>query len=82
MKRAEFEKIQQNNSRAKLLLIFNVKLETVIASDASDHGLGVVLLQKHLEEERPMALCVVLLKRDSRRESEGWTGACLFDIGK
>ena len=47
--------MKQRIISANPLKIFNPKLETIVATDASEYGLGGVLLQVHPEGKRPVA---------------------------
>ena len=51
-----FDQVKQMLTTAPVLALFNPKLETIVAADASSYGLGAVLLQKQDDGElKPVA---------------------------
>ena len=51
-----FDQVKQMLTTAPILALFNPKLETTVAADASSYGLGAVLLQKQEDGElKPVA---------------------------
>ena len=50
-----FSKMKAKIAEACPLAIFDPSKETIVATSASDRGLGAVLLQKHSVGERPVA---------------------------
>ena len=80
--RESFERLKKAVVNAKPLAIFDHKREIVVATDASNVGLGATLLQKYDDGERPVAFASCALNTAQQRYSTGEKEAlaCVFAI--
>ena len=79
-----FERMKSAIVEAKPPAVFDNEKEIVVATDASDVGLGATILQKHADGERPVAFASCALRETQQRYSAGEKEAlaCVFAIEK
>lgn len=79
-----FEDTKKLLNKSKILMPFNPELATVVATDASPHALGAVLLQIHNGEERPVqfASCTLSSSEQNYSQLEKEALAIIYGVKK
>ena len=80
--RQAFREIKSRIIESQPLKIFDPSQEVIVATDASDSGIGAVLLQRDADKESPVAYVSAALNETQKRYSTGEKEAlaCLFAI--
>ena len=65
-----FEKVKAMVTTAPVLAFYDVNKPTVVSADASSHGLGGVILQKHGTQLRPVAFASSTLTDSEKRYAQ------------
>lgn len=81
---ASFQRVKTSLKKASILSMFNPTLPIVVATDASQYGLGAVLQQQYGNQLRPVAFASRSLTDTERRYSAGEKEAlaCLWACEK
>ena len=65
-----FTTVKQMLTKPQILAYFNLNKETIVSADASQFGLGAVLLQQHKEGLKPIAYCSRTLTETETRYAQ------------